>query len=166
MNNNGRTLTLAPSEPRTYATAALLVAGNTLLPLLCHLVPHGGQMLLPIFFFTLVGAYKYGVVVGLATAVLSPILNALLTGMPSTAMLPPMLVQSVLLAVAAALAGRSVGHASLAALAAVVVPVQVAGLLLEQIMMGSAAPLASMLLLTAPGMALQVLGGYCLIKNL
>lgn len=166
MNNNGRTLSLALSERRTYATAAALVAGNILLPLVCHLVPHGGQMFLPIFFFTLVGAYKYGVVVGMATAVLSPILNALLTGMPTMAMLPPMLVQSVLLAVAASLAGRRVGHASLAALVAVVVPVQLTGLLIERLMMGATAPFAHTLLLVAPGMALQVLGGYIILRRL
>ena len=71
------------SDIRTYCAAAMFVAGNIALPQICHLAPHGGQMFLPIFFFTLVGAYKYGFTVGLATAVLSPIANSMLFSMPS-----------------------------------------------------------------------------------
>ena len=56
----------------TYRIAALFVIGNIALPQLCHLVPSGGPMLLPIYFFTLVAAYKYGWKVGLLTAVASP----------------------------------------------------------------------------------------------
>ncbi len=54
----------------TYGAALLFVAGNIVLPQLCHLVPQEGLILLPIYFFTLIGAYKYGWQVGLLTAVL------------------------------------------------------------------------------------------------
>ena len=47
-------------ETRTYLAAALFAAGNIVLPQLCHLVQLGGPTMLPIYFFTLVGAYKYG----------------------------------------------------------------------------------------------------------
>ena len=57
---------------KTYLVAAAFVFGNILLPQLCHAVPQGGMRLLPIYFFTLVGAYKYGWRAGLLTAVLSP----------------------------------------------------------------------------------------------
>lgn len=166
MNRSSSILSLPLNERRTYSTAALLVAGNILFPLLCHLVPHGGQMFLPIFFFTLVGAYKYGLVVGLATAVLSPILNALLTGMPSAAMLPPMLIQSVLLAALATLAACLTGRVSWVAIAVVVVLTQLLGLLFESLLMPTHAAFASALLFCVPGMLLQVVGGYCLIKKL
>ena len=45
---------------RTYLFALFFVAGNIIVPQLCHLIPNGGLMFLPIYFFTLVGAYKYG----------------------------------------------------------------------------------------------------------
>ena len=45
-------------ESKTYAAAALFVVGNILLPQLCHLMPQGGLVWLPIYFFTLVAAYK------------------------------------------------------------------------------------------------------------
>ena len=59
-------------ETRTYLAAALFAAGNIVLPQLCHLVQLGGPMMLPIYFFTLVGAYKYGWRTGLLTALASP----------------------------------------------------------------------------------------------
>ncbi|MDR1415167.1 MAG: ECF transporter S component, partial [Odoribacteraceae bacterium] len=83
---------LSYSDAKTYLFALLFVAGNLLLPRACHIVPDGGLMLLPIFFFTLVGAYKYGLHVGLLTAILSPLLNNLLFAMPPAGMLPLVLV--------------------------------------------------------------------------
>ena len=78
-------------EAKTYLAAALFVAGNIVLPQICHLVPQGGLRWLPIYFFTLVGAYKYGWRVGLLTALLSPVVNSALFGMPAAAMLPVIL---------------------------------------------------------------------------
>lgn len=166
MNRSEQVFSLALNERRTYTTTSLLVVGNILLPLVCHLVPHGGQMFLPIFFFTLVGAYKYGFVVGLTTAVLSPIMNALLTGMPTMTMLPPMLLQSVLLAVLATLAARLTGRVSLIAIAIVAVLTQLAGLLFESLLMPVHVAFFSALLFCVPGILLQVVGGYYLIKKL
>ena len=88
-------------DSRAYMAAALFVAGNIVLPQLCHLVPQGGLVWLPIYFFTLVAAYKYGLTAGLLTAVASPVANSLLFGMPAAVMLPIILVKSVLLALAA-----------------------------------------------------------------
>lgn len=73
---------------RTYLTAALFVIGNIIMPQLFHLVPQGGVTWLPIYFFTLIGAYKYGWRVGLLTALASPVINSLLFGMPPVAALP------------------------------------------------------------------------------
>ena len=57
------------SNVKTYLFTLLFVAGNIALPQLCHLVPYGGPTLLPIYFFTLIAAYKYGFRVGLLTAI-------------------------------------------------------------------------------------------------
>ncbi len=73
---------------RTYLTAALFVIGNIIMPQLFHLVPQGGVTWLPIYFFTLIGAYKYGWRVGLLTALASPVINSFLFGMPPVAALP------------------------------------------------------------------------------
>ena len=86
------------TEKRTYWLAVLFAVGNIVLPQLFHLVPQGGVTWLPIYFFTLVGAYKYGWRVGLLTAVLSPCVNSWWFGMPAAAVLPAILLKSVLLA--------------------------------------------------------------------
>ena len=73
---------------RTYLAASLFIVGNILFPQFFHLIPQGGITWLPIYFFTLIGAYKYGWKVGLLTAVLSPIINSSLFGMPMPVVLP------------------------------------------------------------------------------
>ena len=60
--------TFAYKEGKTYWVALLFVLGNVLFPQLCHLFNLGGPTWLPIYFFTLIGAYKYGWQVGLLTA--------------------------------------------------------------------------------------------------
>lgn len=50
--------TFSYRELRTYVAVALFVAGNIVLPQLCHLIPQGGLIWLPIYFFTLIAAYK------------------------------------------------------------------------------------------------------------
>ena len=108
------------SEAKTYLAAALFLAGNIVLPQLFHTIRLGGPTWLPIYFFTLVGAYKYGWRAGLLTALASPVANALLFGMPAAAALPAIVLKSVLLAGAAGYAAARFRRASLALLAAVV----------------------------------------------
>ena len=91
-----RLYTLDFKEARTYLWALAFVAGNVILPQLFHMIPDGGKMFLPIYFFTLVGAYKYGWKTGLLTAVLSPVVNSALFGMPSAALLPVILLKSTI----------------------------------------------------------------------
>ena len=65
METSVKLYSLKHSNVKTYLFALLFVAGNIALPQLCHLVPYGGPTLLPIYFFTLIAAYKYGFLVGL-----------------------------------------------------------------------------------------------------
>ena len=110
METSAKLYSLNYSNVKTYLFALLFVAGNIALPQLCHLVPYGGPTLLPIYFFTLIAAYKYGFRVGLLTAVLSPVINHVLFAMPSEAVLPIILIKSTLLAGASALAARTVNR--------------------------------------------------------
>ena len=58
------------NNTKTYLFAAAFVVGTLLMPQLAHLIPQGGYIFLPIYFCTLIAAYKYGINVGLLTAVL------------------------------------------------------------------------------------------------
>lgn len=157
---------LGYNEAKTYLVAALFVLGNIALPQLCHLVPRGGMIWLPIYFFTLVGAYKYGWKAGLLTALLSPLVNSALFGMPAAAALPVILVKSVLLALAAGYAAARFRKASLWMLAAVVLGYQLAGSLFEWGYTGSLAAAVQDLSIGLPGMLLQLVGGWFVINRL
>ena len=151
---------------KTYLVAALFIAGNIVLPQLCHLVPQGGIRWLPIYFFTLIGAYKYGWRVGLLTAVASPLLNAAIFGMPAVAALPAILLKSGLLAVIAGFAAAHFQKATLSMLAAVVLVYQVLGSLGEWALTGSSLSAIQDFRIGLPGMFLQVFGGWAVINFL
>lgn len=131
METSVKLYSLKHSNVKTYLFALLFVAGNIALPQLCHLVPYGGPTLLPIYFFTLIAAYKYGFLVGLLTAILSPVINHLLFAMPSEAVLPILLIKSSLLAGASALAARTIKSVSLLTILGVVLTYQVIGVAFE-----------------------------------
>lgn len=154
------------TQAKTYIVAALFILGNIALPQLCHLVPQGGMILLPIYFFTLIGAYKYGWKVGLLTAVLSPIINHLLFGMPAAAVLAPILAKSTILALTAGYVAQNFQKTTITLLALVVFIYQIAGGLFEWAWTGSLAAALQDFRLGLAGMALQIFGGYAFIKYL
>ena len=165
-NPTVRLYSLGWSEIRTYLFALLFVIGNILLPQFCHLFPQGGLIMLPIYFFTLIAAYKYGFRVGLLTAVLSPLINSALFGMPPAAALPIIMIKGVLLAGAAAwMANRSKG-VSLLALIGVVLGYQLVGGAIEWAITGSFASALQDWRLGWPGMLLQAVGGWLVLKYL
>ena len=151
-------------EAKTYWVASLFVAGNVVLPQLCHLIPQGGVMWLPIYFFTLIGAYKYGWRVGLLTAVASPVLNSLLFGMPVLAALPVILLKSVLLAVIAGFAADHYRKISLGLILGVVLGYQGLGTLGAWAFTGDFWSSAQDFRIGIPGMLLQVFGGWAVIR--
>lgn len=155
---------LGYDEAKTYLVASLFIVGNVVLPQLFHIVPKGGMIWLPIYFFTLVGAYKYGWRAGLLTAVLSPIVNSLLFGMPMAAALPAILLKSVLLAMSAGYVAQRFRSVSIPLLIAVVLMYQVVGTLGEWAMSGSLMLALQDFRIGIPGMLLQVVGGYAVIK--
>ena len=157
---------LSYTQTKTYLFTAAFIAGNIVLPLICHLVPQGGQTLLPIYFFTLIGAYKYGWKVGVLTAIFSPLVNHLLFGMPPLTVLPAILSESVLLALAAGLAAYHFKRISIPILALVVLSYQVVGTLLEWAMIGDFSKVIQDLRIGIPGMLVQIFGGYLFINYL
>ena len=151
------------NELKTYLFVLLFVAGNIILPQLCHLIPDGGKMFLPIYFFTLVASYKYGVKVGLMTAVLSPVVNSLFFGMPALALLPAILIKSVVLALAASFVANKTHKISIVNLLIVVLTYQFVGTLAEWAMTSSFYVAIQDFRLGIPGMILQLFGTYFLV---
>lgn len=167
MNTKSTTLySLGLTQAKSYLFAALFVAGNVVFPQLCHLYPQGGLIMLPIYFFTLIAAYKYGIKVGLLTAILSPVINHIFFAMPSAAVMPILLVKSSFLAVAASFLANKVGRVSLLAVTMAVVSYQLFGGIVEWAMTGSLSAAMQDIWLGYPGIAFQILGGYAVLKYL
>lgn len=164
MEKSVKLYSLSFSNVKTYLFALLFVAGNIALPQLCHVVPLGGPTLLPIYFFTLIAAYKFGFRVGLLTALVSPMINHLLFGMPAAAALAAILVKSSLLAGAAALAARHTKSVSLMALLGVILAYQVVGTAFEWALCGNFFAAVQDFRIGIPGMLIQWFGGYALLK--
>lgn len=154
------------TDYRAYLYSALFVMGNIIVPQVCHLIPQGGFIFLPIYFFTLIAAYKYGMVAGLLTAIFSPVLNHLMFGMPAMAVLPILLIKSTLLAILAATIARRVGMVSLGAVALAVAGYQLLGGCAEWLMTGSLTAALQDIRIGYPGIMVQILGGYMLMKRI
>lgn len=161
-----QTHSLQLTSLRSVGIAAAFVVGNMLVPQLCHLIPQGGLIFLPIYFFTLVGAYKYGWQVGLLTAVLSPLLNSLLFGMPAMSAVPVIEIKSLILAAMAAFAAARFPKVTLASVAAVVAAAFVVGGLFEWAWTGNLASAIQDFRMGWPGLLLQAVGGWAVIRSL
>ncbi len=154
------------AEARTYLASLLFVLGNIALPQLFHLVPQGGMTWLPIYFFTLVGAYKCGWRVGLLTAILSPLVNSVFFGMPPAAALPAILLKSTLMAIIGGYVASRFHKATILLLTVVVLSYQVIGTLGEWAMKGDFWLAVQDFRIGIPGMLLQVFGGWIFINRL
>ena len=154
------------AEARTYLASLLFVLGNIVLPQLFHLVPQGGMTWLPIYFFTLVGAYKCGWRVGLLTAILSPLVNSAFFGMPPAAALPAILLKSTLMAIIGGYVASRFHKATILLLTVVVLSYQVIGTLGEWAMKGDFWLAVQDFRIGIPGMLLQVFGGWIFINRL
>jgi uncharacterized membrane protein len=151
---------------RTWLISSLFIVGNLLLPQLCHLIPNGGPLFLPIYFFTLIAAYKFGMQAGMLTALLSPLANHLLFGMPAAGMLAVIVIKSFVLAVMAATVAQRSRKNSLLLLAAVVLAYQCVGGLIEGLIVGQLSAGLTDFRVGYPGLLLQVIGGWLVLKAL
>jgi len=97
------TYELKLTSSKAYLKSALFIGANIALPHLFHLIPGGGVMFLPIYFFTLCGALCYGWQLGLLTALMTPLMGNLLFGAPAATLLPDMALKGALLVVTASL---------------------------------------------------------------
>ncbi len=158
-----RQQSLSVSQLRFHMFVTLFIAGNLILPIIAHAIPQGGKIFLPIYFFTLIAAYRFGFAAGLATALISPLANYYLTGMPPAAVLPVILVKSALLAAAASWVAHSTQKISLLHITAVVAIYQFLGLLFEWAYKKSLILSLSDFHIGLPGIIVQIVGGYFLL---
>lgn len=150
----------------TYLVALLFISGNIVMPQIFHLVPGGGISWLPIYFFTLIGSCIYGWRVGLITALLSPVVNHLVFGMPHLSVLPAILIKSTLLAIVAGVVCSRCRRLTVGLLALIVLTYQILGTLCEWPLTGSLFVALQDFRIGIPGMFLQIFGGWAIVHFL
>ena len=166
MDTSLRLYTLNYTERKTYFWAGIFVICNMLLPQLFHLIPRGGVIFAPLSFVILAGAYKFGWKTGLLAAVLSPVVNHLIFGMPVWATAQVLVVDRSILALVAGLAAQYFLKASLLLLTGVVLTGVALGALGEWLLTGGFAGSVADVTIGWPGLLLQVFGTYALLHYL
>ena len=142
-------------EVRSYLVTAMVIACGFALPLLFHVFPLGGRTFLPIYFFTLIGAYRFGWKVGLANAIAAPLLNFATMGMPPPPVLPFVLMKGTILAFAADFYARRLPF-SIFNVAAAVATYQLLGMGIEYLVLQDLRAAFTDLLVGYPGLLIQI----------
>ena len=164
MEASARLYTLNYDEAKTYMWAAIFVACNLVLPQVFHLIPQGGIIFSPLSLVILFGAYKFGWKTGLLAALLSPTVNHLITGMPMMDVLPVMTVKLAVLALVAGLAAQHFKTVSLPLLLGVVLVSKAIEALGELALTGGIAATIADFTIGWPGLILQIVGAWLILK--
>lgn len=155
---------LSYAQWKIAATVLLYSIVSLALPGLCHLLPHGGTTWLPIYFMTLLLSWRYGYRVGLTAAILIPVANYFLFGMPAASSLAVILIKSVLLAMAASALSRRIAEVSIFAIVLVVIAYQLLGGLAEWAIAGSWQVAVQDFAMGYPGLLVQIAAGWLLLR--
>lgn len=157
MNTISRTGAASALKASTYLWAAVFVAGNVILPQVFHSINLGGQAFLPIMLFTVIAAARFGTLPAILTAVLSPLVSMLITGMPSGEMMVSLMVRSLILAAAIGTWKQYKGGFSILSIIALVAGSHLAGLLVDGIAFFGFQASWSLLLMSWPGILIQTI---------
>ena len=166
MNASAKLYTLNYDEAKTYLWASIFVACNLVLPHVFHLIPQGGIIFAPLSLVILIGAYKLGWKVGLIAALASPLVNHLLTGMPAWPVLVVMTFKLVVLALIAGFTAQHFKRVSWFLLIGVVLSSLIIGGLGELLLTGGIEATIQDFTVGWPGMLLQIVGTYLIVKYL
>ena len=164
MEASVRLYSLNYDEVKTYLWAAVFVACNLVLPQVFHLIPQGGIIFSPLSLVILVGAYKFGWKTGLLAALLSPLVNHLITGMPTMEVMPVMAMKLAVLAIVAGLAAQHFKTVSLPILIGVILVSKAIGCLGELAITGGIEATIADFTIGWPGLLLQVIGAWLILK--
>ena len=164
MEASVRLYALNYGEVKTYVWTAVFVACNLVLPQLFHLIPQGGVIFSPLSLVILAGAYKFGWKTGLLAALLSPLVNHSLTGMPAWEVLPVMTLKLAVLAVVAGLVAQHFKAVSVLLLIGVVLASKAIGGMGELLLTGGVDATTADFIVGWPGLLLQVVGAWLILK--
>ena len=164
MEKSVRLYSLDYNDVRTFLWTALFVVCNMALPQVAHLVPQGGIIFAPLSLVILVAACKLGWRTALLAAVVSPLVNNIVFGMPAWGVLPIMAVKLAVLALAAGLAVQRMQRVTLAMLCGAVLLSELVGGMAELAFTGGLHATIADFTIGWPGMLLQIAGSYLIVN--
>ncbi|MCX6724461.1 MAG: ECF transporter S component [Candidatus Staskawiczbacteria bacterium] len=164
LNSKFLCLDLGLTEYRTYILSLALVAGSIALPYALHHFYMVGQIILPVYFFVLIGAYKFGWKVGIITAISSVFISFFLTGMPMLTILPFVIIKGVLLSLTASFFARMSGKLSIVTIVLIVFSYQLIGSTIIHLFTHNLTLSMADVVLGYPGLFFEIIGGYILLK--
>lgn len=152
------------NQIKLYLLAIVFTAGNILFPVICHLIPNGGKIFLPIYFFTIISSYKFGWRLGILTALMSVVLNHLIIKMPTLQVMPSIMVKALLLSYLASQIAKSTKNISLKNILTIVIIYQLLGFIFDLFWFKNINIILETVYLSLPGLIIQILGTYFFIK--
>ena len=164
MEKSVRLYSLNYNDVRTFLWAALFVVCNMALPQVAHLVPQGGIIFAPLSLVILVAACKLGWRTALLAAVVSPLVNNIVFGMPAWGVLPIMAVKLAVLALAAGLAVQRMQRVTLPMLCGAVLLSELVGGMAELVFTGGLHATIADFIIGWPGLLLQIAGCYLIVN--
>lgn len=154
------------TEYKTYLLSLLFAISGVVTPYLFHHFNLSGQIFLPIYFFVLFGAYKFGWRVGVITAIFSPLLSFVLSGMPVMAILPFVMLKGCLLAAIAGFVASKFRKLSVLSILLAVMGYQLLGFAVVYLFTHNINLALMDLKIGYPGLLLQIIGGYALLTSI
>ena len=164
MEKSVRLYSLDYNDVRTFLWAALFVVCNMALPQVAHLIPQGGIIFAPLSLVILVAACKLGWRTALLAAVVSPLVNNIVFGMPAWGVLPIMAVKLAMLALAAGLAVQRMQRVTLPMLCGAVLLSELVGGMAELVFTGGLHATIADFTIGWPGLLLQIAGSYLIVN--
>ncbi|MEG1649577.1 MAG: ECF transporter S component [Rikenellaceae bacterium] len=155
--------TLSYKESKSYTLAFAFIAANVILPQLFHLLNFGGAAFLPILLFTLVAAATYGMTAGIVTAIFSPIISAALFGMPTPEMTTILISKGLTLALVLGYTANKFSKISIFSIVVAIAAYQIVGFVVSTAIFDMKFATDAMLI-SYPGVIMQLIGGYFLVK--
>lgn len=138
-----------------FLTAVYAMAG-TVLPLLFHSYGLAGPRFLPIFLFTMIGAVTISPSAALAVAIITPLANNLLTGMPAGSMMILVIIKGAIIVGLVRLLAQWLSKSKILFSIALVISYQAIGFLMESTFLNTVSVAWQHFIFSWPGMVIQV----------
>ena len=166
MNTISKSRSVVAVNASTYLWTAAFVAGNVVLPMICHAVNLGGMVLLPLMLFTVIAAAHLGIIPAIITIVFSPLLSLAITGMPAAGvMLTSFMAHALIVAAVIGTWKQYKGEFSVLSIIALLAAAHLAGFVSNGVIFFTFDVAWGLLLMSWPGILIQAIALWAVTRK-